>query len=137
MTIVIALLIAAALHLAWEAAHYRLYSGYEHLTRMPVYLWATMGDIAYAAATFFLLGLLRPENEWLAESATVDFAALALVGCLVALCVEYKALYLHRWQYRSAMPIIPFFGVGLSPIAQMTLILPLSAFLAAQITALL
>jgi hypothetical protein len=44
--------------------------------------------------------------------------------------VEYKGLMFHRWSYLPSMPIIPFLNVGASPVLQMTILLPLSLFLA-------
>lgn len=41
-----------------------------------------------------------------------------------------NALLLGKWSYAPTMPLVPYLRVGLMPILQMTLLLPLSFYLA-------
>lgn len=130
-------LISFMLHFAWESAHIPLYTDYEGLSGdMPTVLWASIGDVLYGLAALGLYALLKRRADWLVHARAADYFALALIGFLLALGIEYKALVLGRWAYTSAMPIIPLLRVGLSPIAQMALLLPLSVYLAARASAL-
>jgi len=63
------------------------------------------------------------------EATYKDIASLAVLGFFIAVFVEYKGLFLNRWHYLEAMPVISGLGVGLSPILQMSLLLPVSVFL--------
>ncbi len=130
LQVLIFALISFALHFAWESLHVSLYTGYEGLSgTMPISLWATMGDVLYSIGAVALVSLWMRSASWLLRATTGNFVALAVVGFLIALGVEYKALLLGRWAYTSAMPIIPLLKVGLSPILQMTILLPFSVYL--------
>jgi hypothetical protein len=125
---VLALLVIVSfgLHLVWEFAHYRLYTGYENLTPLPIYLWATIGDVLYTLAAFALASAFKRGLGWVREATVSDYLGLAALGFFLALYVEYKAMALQRWVYLPEMPILPMFGVGLSPVLQMVILLPLS-----------
>ena len=127
---VIALLVfvSFALHLAWEFSHYRLYTGYENLSTLPIYVWATIGDVLYTLVAFTLASLFKRGLGWVREAAIPDYVGLAALGFFIALYVEYKAVAFQRWVYLPEMPIIPMFDVGLSPVMQMVILLPLTVF---------
>lgn len=122
--------IAFGLHYLWEANHVVLYGGYEHLTTLPITIYATIGDVAYTLGAFFFIALLKRDVNWLARMTKLDALVVAFIGFAVSLSVEYKALALGRWFYLDAMPVIPGFEVGLSPIVQMTVLLPATFLLA-------
>jgi len=42
--------------------------------------------------------------------------------------LNIKALALGRWEYAAAMPIVPLLRVGLSPVLQMAVLLPLAVY---------
>jgi hypothetical protein len=120
-------LVAFGLHGVWEQAHVSLYRGYEDLSPfLPITLWATFGDVFYTLGVIGLVALFKGQLDWAGRAKAKDFIGLAIIGFFVALLVEYKALALDRWAYTPAMPIIPFFEVGFSPVLQMTILLPLS-----------
>ncbi len=63
-----------------------------------------------------------------------NFATLAILGGIVAVAIERLALSAGRWSYSSAMPIVPIFEVGLMPLLQLIILIPLAVkltFLAA------
>ncbi|MDP3734965.1 MAG: hypothetical protein Q8R39_00890 [bacterium] len=124
---------AFVLHLVWEMLHLPLYRGYEELnTLLPLPLWAALGDVFYTLLAFALVSLFKRSGlRWIAQARMSDFVGLAVLGFLIAALVEYKALALGRWEYAAAMPIVPLLRVGLSPIAQMTALLPFSVYLGA------
>ena len=124
--ITLLVLVSFALHLVWEFAHHGLYTGYENLTTMPIYLWATIGDVLYTLVAFALASCFKYGIEWIREARWTDFLAMSVLGFFLALYVEYKALALGRWLYAPTMPIGPVFEVGLSPVLQMMLLLPLT-----------
>jgi amino acid transporter len=123
-------LVAFALHFVWEWAHLPLYQGYEALgSGLPLVAYATLGDVMYTLFAVLLVALFKRRLLWPREARAGDYAGLAILGLLIALFVEYKGLYLHRWAYTAAMPLA--LGVGLSPLLQMTILLPLSVGLTA------
>jgi len=125
--------VAGALHLVWEGMHVSLYGGYETLTRLPITFYATIGDVGYTIGAVLLAALFKGNFRWLSAPSMRDLAGLAVMGALIALFVEYKALALGRWFYLDAMPMIPILNVGLTPILQMMILLPFSVWVAAMI----
>ncbi len=126
-TCTILILVSFGLHFVWEYIHSGLYAGYEHWTLgYPPYLLGTVGDVLYTLGAFALVSAIKKTYEWVNESTMADYFMLVTVGALIALFVEYKGLALDRWEYLPGMPIIPFLGVGLSPVLQMALLLPIT-----------
>jgi hypothetical protein len=116
------------LHVLWERLHIVLYTGYEALEGvLPVYVFATIGDVFYTLLAVLIIALARREFMWMHKVRTVDYATLAALGFAIAIFVETKAHIYNRWEYTDAMPII--WGYGLSPLIQMTVLLPLSVFI--------
>lgn len=122
-TVVLAV-VAAFLHGSWEYLHLPLYRGYEALGQgWEVISYATVGDVFYTLVVYSIFVLFRRKPKlW----------ELAVVGFLLALMVEYKAQLLGRWAYAPEMPMLGMFG--LSPLLQMTILLPLSFYLMYFIT---
>jgi len=121
--------VAFLLHIAWEKLHIVLYTGYETLEGvLPVFVLATLGDCLYTLAAVAFIGILRGSLVWFMNASRQDYFLLAVMGFCIALMVEYKAAYLDRWDYTELMPIVPLLNVGLSPVLQMTVLLPLSVF---------
>jgi len=115
----------------WEQLHVRYYTGYDHLSgNVPITLYATLGDVAYTLGVAYIFALIKSDVSWIVNAQMTDYLALIFVGAFVALFVEYKALALKRWAYKKSMPIIPTLHVGLSPVIQMSLLLPVSVLLA-------
>lgn len=121
-------------HYMWENAHIGLYGGYEALPFSDhITIFATVGDVAYTLFAVLFFALFKKNLNWFSKTKSCDYILLALFGFLISLFVEYKALILGKWFYLPAMPIIPFLNVGLSPILQMTILLPCSILVSSQI----
>jgi hypothetical protein len=119
------------LHYLWEYSHLPLYGGYENLSPfLPISVWASIGDVLYTLGVVFLIALIKRSLSWIQSATWHDFAALAIMGFAVAVFVEYKAFAYDKWYYLETMPVIPFLDVGLSPVLQMAVLLPLTVFVA-------
>lgn len=124
--ITILVIAAFLLHVVWESAQAPLYAGYQSFSQhFSMCLIGTIGDIVI---TLFVLAFLRLLKKDVTRTA--DFLGLAIIGFVIAVAIEQNALLAGKWDYASAMPIIPWLNVGLAPILQMTLLLPLSFYLA-------
>lgn len=133
-TCTLLIIVSAVVHLTWEYFHFGLYTAYSHWTgTTPVYLIATLGDVLYTLGAFALVSAIKKTYEWIHDATIVDYFTLVSVGFLIALFVEYKGLALDRWQYLPDMPLVPFFEVGLSPVLQMSILLPLTFFVMQRI----
>lgn len=130
LAILVLSVVTGMLHALWEQSHISLYTGYEKMEGvLPVWLFATLGDIAYTVGAVLFVGLSKGDALWILRAQPRDFLVLLILGFLMALFVEYKAFALGRWSYTEQMPIIPYLKVGFSPILQMSVLLPLSVFI--------
>lgn len=119
--------VAFLLHLLWENAQAPLYIGYSSFGQhFPICFIGTIGDVVITLFVLVFIRLLKKSEP----QTTADFLALAIVGFIVAVLIEQYALLVGKWNYTSAMPVIPWIKVGLMPIMQMTILLPLSFYLA-------
>ncbi len=126
-------LVAFVAHLLWEASHVSLYTGYEGLSpTFPIHVWAAIGDVLYTLGIYFVVALFKKDVLWLRRVTVLDLVTLALVGFVLAVGIEWKALFFERWAYLPSMPIIPLLEVGLSPILQMVILLPFSVYVAGR-----
>ena len=124
--------VAFVLHYLWENAHIELYTAYDGISGpMPIVLYATLGDVAYTLFAYALFALYKRDAQWVSRVRMRDCAYLALLGFSIAVFVEWKAMFLERWAYTPDMPLV--FGLGLSPILQMTILLPLSVILSSYL----
>lgn len=124
-------IVSLLLHFAWESWHVRFYSGYENLSPyLPLALWASIADVFYVLGAVLFVSLFKEGIGWLAKPKRADLFGLATTGFFIAIFVEYKAMIFEKWHYLETMPIIPWLEVGLSPILQMTILLPLGVYCA-------
>lgn len=127
----ITLTIAAfSLHLIWENTQAPLFGGFASFGQhFPMCFWGTLGDVVFTLLVYAGIGLLKGNFNWATQLNKKDVFVLAVIGFFWAVGIEYRALLLGRWSYTNAMPIIPYLRVGLAPIIQMTILLPLSFYL--------
>ena len=120
--------VAFALHYAWESVHLSLYTNYGNVGGiLPIQLYAALGDVLYTLLVVGGIALYKRDAGWMRRARGVDYWLLSLLGLCVAVLVEYKAMLLHLWEYAPAMPTL--FGLGISPLLQMAVLLPLSAYI--------
>ena len=120
-------LVSFVMHGVWERAHVGLYIAPDyHPLGLPLLLWATLGDVAVTFLVWLLFGAIKKDWNWVQKMDWRDASVLVFVGFAIACDIEYRALFRHAWAYKTAMPLI--FGIGLSPVAQMTILLPLSFY---------
>ena len=119
--------VAFVLNFVWETLHIPLYTNYGDIGVLPLALYAAFGDVLYTLIVIAGVALYKHDACWMRRAQCRDYTALALLGLCVAVFVEYKAMLLHLWEYAPAMPTL--FGFGLSPLLQMAVLLPLSAYI--------
>ena len=128
--IVILIAVAFLFHIIWENAQATLFAGYSSFGQhFPICFLGTIGDVIFTVAVYLGISLLKNDFGWIARLNKKDILVLAAVGFFFALGIEWRAILFDQWSYTNAMPIIPYLRVGLTPILQMTLLLPLSFYL--------
>lgn len=125
---------AFMLHLIWENAQAPLFAGYVSFGQnLPICFLGTIGDVVFTLLVYLGIGLLKNDFGWIMRLNRKDIAVIAALGFLGAIAIEWRALLFGRWGYTDAMPIIPYVQVGLTPILQMTLLLPLSFYVTSKL----
>lgn len=116
------LAVSALAHLAWEAAHVRLYTLWRDGTHEEIrfaVLHCTGGDIVIAgtALLFAWLVLGRPSAG---PAAVLRLAPVVLLLGLgyTGFSEWYNTAVRGSWAYATAMPLIPGTGLGLTPMLQ-------------------
>lgn len=114
---------AYLLNLLWEWLHYPLYiCPIERGTCTSLAALLDVGMVlVIVLVCYWLLGLVITRKHYLAA---------AFFGFVWGYIVELRALLADRWVYAPGMPLVPFLHVGWSPLLQMTVLVPLSLWLA-------
>lgn len=119
-------LFAFLLNLFWEYLHTPLYLMITNHTSFDYFYMATVDGII-VLLIYWLVCLEARTFFWLSELQK-HIALILISGIFVSSFIEVKNVYFtHVWSYAAAMPIIPFLGVGLSPVLQM-IVTPLVTF---------
>lgn len=122
--------VAFALNSVWEMAQAPLYqsmgSVWEATRRCLV---ASIGD---GALILLMLTLIRG----LAGRASIEhrYAMAVVFGVVVATAVEWWGLSEGRWAYGPQMPIVPGTALGMVPLMQLTLLTPITMWVADRTT---
>ena len=114
----------------WELAQLPLYTIWTE-KGLRTSLWAALhcalGDVAIAFLT--LVVALMSTDIVVPGSRTIRSVAVITIlsGVFVTAAIEIGSTqWLERWSYAPLMPVDPFFGIGLSPLAQW-IVVPASA----------
>ena len=135
----VALLFVSAFifNLIWEYLHYPLYiCTWERVSCSLVAGFydalITLGIYAGGLLLFRAMFWFTPSRVF--RNKVLSYTYLFLSSFIIAYGIELRALLTDRWTYAASMPIIPLLNVGLSPIAQLLILVPLSLFVAKYVT---
>ncbi|HYF05752.1 MAG TPA: hypothetical protein VEA59_06305 [Patescibacteria group bacterium] len=116
-------ILAFLLNLVWENAQAPLYQGYSSFWQhLPICTLGALGDVVIILVLYTLLALMHWNPAWIVNTSKSDLVWLMIFGVILAISIEWYALGTNRWQYTSAMPLVPLFKAGLLPVLQMVLL---------------
>ncbi|MBI2806606.1 MAG: hypothetical protein HYX68_16620 [Planctomycetes bacterium] len=93
--------------------------------------FAALSDVAMTLAIYGIGCLAAGNWRWGVERTWNIYLTGTLLAGLFATALEWKFLGSGRWSYNERMPIVPILGIGLWPLMQLMLLVPLSWFIAA------
>jgi len=103
-----------------------LFSGFSGAEYYDVILHctkATIGDVVIALAAFLVASAVVRSRHWLLDDNRIAMGVFFATGIVITIVFELLATGpLDRWEYAGTMPVVPFTGVGASPVAQWLLI---------------
>jgi hypothetical protein len=120
--------LAAPVFFVWEMAQAPAFTGMpeDWVSATAVCALAALGDGVIVLALWGAGRLLFGDPRWFAPPTLPRYAAIVLVGIGVQVLVEWLMVYgLGRWGYGPGQPILPGLGVGLLPLLQAAILLPL------------
>jgi hypothetical protein len=124
-------LVALPLNLGWEVAQIMAYDFPEtNLMTVVIHCFVpSLGDGLMTLMIYWTGWLLFRDWQWILHPGTSGYLLMMGVGLILAVLVEWNALYrTGAWGYNERMITIPFLGVGLLPLLQM-MILPTAKIL--------
>lgn len=125
--------VSFVLEYVWEAWQSPIFYGGppgSHHTGSPgvgILLGATFGDMMMSIGLYLLLSLVNRDRAWITKKYDAkDITIMVLYALFFSFYFETKGLSSHRWGYSSLMPLFPGTNVGLVPVAQLLILLPVS-----------
>ena len=122
---------AFLLNFLWESLHSPAYlmegypTGFNSYLRMM--LVATSIDALITTLVFLGISILIKNSDWLFKPDKFYYVLSSLVGLIIATIIEYKSVYMQdKWDYNELMPIIPIIGIGVTPLLQLMILVPLT-----------
>ncbi len=127
------IIVSFILNLVWEMFQAFLFA--PHFSGMADFI--RIHVVAACADIIITLLILTPElflsDHMFRIGGRLKWTILsASLGLLVAVCIERYAISTGMWIYGPYMPIIPFLGVGLTPILQMMIIPPVADYVSVR-----
>jgi hypothetical protein len=113
---------AFLLNFIWELVQMPLFRGFSEYPYYQVILHctqATFGDVIISLVAFVGASLIARSRMWIISMSKSGLVTFLAIGLVITVAFELLATGpLNRWQYGELMPMIPFIGVGASPVAQ-------------------
>ena len=119
--------VALLLNGIWEYAVCAYYYDIAFIRNMTQLMAeATVGDVAVTMLFFNIVLMMRRDSGWVFK--VYDYFNLSAYGFGAAMYFEARALSISRWSYSEAMPTLSPTGIGLLPIFQFMLLIPLAVW---------
>ncbi len=110
----------------WQVPFYRDMPSAPHWQGIKVCSLATVGDVAIALASFWIIAVAARSRAWVQDPSVRQVLAFTVVGLVVTVITERVATgTLHGWSYADQMPTLPWLGTGLLPLLQWVILPPL------------
>lgn len=114
------------LNFIWELLQLPLFAGFDEASYYETVMHcakATSGDVVISLIAFTCACLLTRTRNWITLNRIDGIVAFLFTGLVITIVFELLATGpLNRWAYAESMPILPFLGVGVSPVLQWVLL---------------
>ena len=126
------LIIALVLSFAWEMLQMSAFAGLPEsfLVAAGVCALAAVFDALIVLGLFAFAVVVYGDRRWFSPPTVRRYTVIVAVGLLLQLLIEWVAVHrLALWSYRDRHPIIPGLDVGVWPVLQPIVVLPLTFWL--------
>ncbi|GAB6137961.1 hypothetical protein [Halanaerobaculum tunisiense] len=128
--LVVVAVVSLVLHGIWEFVQCGVFytmEGQSILEQYALMISATSGDVGIAVGLYLTLVFTSRDLNWLMKQRNrKDYVISILYALFVSFYFEIHALYHNRWGYSGQMPLFPGTNIGLLPVIQLLILLPLS-----------
>ena len=83
-------------------------------------------DIGITLLVFIVMSIINFGWKWFTNWDVKDTFLILLLALLASFYVEVNSLYIGRWGYSNAMPLLIGTNIGLTPILQWLVTMPVS-----------
>jgi len=125
-------MISLPLYFSWEMLQMPASGGLPGtcLGTTPLCALATIGDAAVVALLYAIGMAAFRDARWFTPPRLGRYAAIVTAGIVLQIAIEWAAVYqLAWWSYGDAQPIVPGLGIGIFPLLQPVVLLPLTFWL--------
>jgi hypothetical protein len=122
-----------ALNEIWEMTQMSAYvetAGRSWTSTLALCTRAAVGDVGIILGISAAGALAAGDPGWGLRDRWNIYATAAVLGLVYAVLMEHAALAAGRWSYTERMPVVPVLGAGLWPLLHMTLLPPLTFWIA-------
>ena len=125
----ILIIVSAVLNGLWEYGQCGIFytingeASFEHYNLL---IGRIILDIGVTLLLYIFVSIVNFEWKWFANWDVKDTFIILLFALFVSFYVEVNALYLGRWGYSNSMPLLIGTDVGLTPILQWLITMPVS-----------
>jgi len=134
-TIVVAV-VAFIFQFIWEYIQCGVFYIIDNLTdHNRLMISATIGDMNMSIILYWLLAYVNTDINWILDKwKKHDYIITILYALFLSFYFEIHALYTNRWRYNiETMPLFPNTPIGLIPVIQLVLLLPIIFFVSKSI----
>lgn len=90
---------------------------------------ATIGDAAIMLIAYWCVAAFDRTRSWVLKPQPRQIAGIAVVGVVISILLEIlNTKFWDRWEYSSAMPVIPLLEIGAVPLLQWIVLPPLTVW---------
>ncbi len=90
---------------------------------------ASLGDVLIVLSIVMFMVIMTGTKMWFLHMHIRSVLLLVVISLLAGVLVEWWGISTNRWAYTSLMPLVPYLGVGIIPVLQMPILVPLIAFI--------
>lgn len=123
------IIVSAVLNGLWEYGQCGLFYTINGVTSFENYnllIGRIILDIGVTLILFILISIINLNWKWFVNWDVKDTFIILLFALFVGLYVEVNSLYLGRWGYSSNMPYLIGTNIGLIPLIQWLITMPIS-----------
>lgn len=115
-------------YFAWEMLQAPFFTGMppDWVAATAICAQATLGDGVLVALVATAGALLYRDGRWFVPPSASRYGVVVAIGVVLQIVVEWVMVHgLDRWGYAAGQPVIPVIRVGILPVLQPIVLLPL------------